>query len=115
VTLASRIAATEQVLAEALEERIGLDARIRGLEESLRVLQGHATPATGLAELMRTEAILEVLRESRSAMGVADIKRAFSAAGRTGDDEALIGATLIYLLAQKTVERPTRGRYRAVA
>jgi len=115
VTLSSRIAATEQQLAEAQEERIGLDARIRGLEESLRVLQGHATPAKGLAELMRTEAILGVLRQAGSAMGVTDIKRAFIAAGRIGDDEALIGATLAYLLAQKMVERPSRGRYRAVA
>jgi hypothetical protein len=115
MTLASRIAAIDLEIAEVQEERIGLDARLRGLEENRRVLQGHATPAAGLAELMRTDAIMEVLRECREALGVKDIKAAFSAAGRTGDDPASIGATLTYLLAQKMVERPTRGRYRAVA
>ena len=115
MALAARISELERELEDAQEERIVLDARIRGLEESLKVLRSNAEPVAGLAKLTRTEAIMKVLREHRTPMCVADIQKAFAAAGRTGDDKDLLGATLSYLLGQNLVERPARGRYRSVA
>ena len=115
MALAVRISEVERELEEAREERIGLDARISGLEENLRVLKGNAAPVTGLASLERTEAVMQVLREARTAMGVDDIQKAFEAAGRTGDPKNNFSGTLNYLLNKKLVERTGRGRYRAVA
>jgi hypothetical protein len=88
-------------------------AAYRGAEAELASLRAGVALKGELTSLPRTEAILRILRAKGSPLSLTEIVASLSAAGRS-DDRRLVTATLDYLLKQKHVLRPSRGRYLAV-
>jgi hypothetical protein len=119
--LEGEVAEVERSLAEAEGEAFRWTARAEVLRAQLHALgraversenpvrQGDTT--RDLRLLNRSAAIVEVLRVCGAPMGIYEVMDALRAAGRRGDNYAVVASTLQQLLNQGRVERPLRGRY----
>lgn len=88
-------------------------AELEGLDATIASLEARLQPTGRLAEMARTDAIVDVLRTAGKGLGPTEILSELKASGR--DDKLRdVTATLDYLCGKKRVERVKRGSYVAL-
>jgi chromosome segregation ATPase len=98
-------------LAEAEAELASSDARRESLVASLKELEVEADEGPrGVADMARTDAIVEVLRAADRPLSIADIRAQLTEHGRDGSYQ-VVASTLNYLASAGRITKPSRGRY----
>lgn len=85
-------------------------ARIDGIRSERKRLEAILAGGQYLADLNRTDAIVEVLRRANVPLSPQEVWEGLIGAGRA-DEYRQVTATLSYLLKSGSVQRPSGGRY----
>ena len=107
---AARIAEIERHRAESKRIVEEETARILGFDIELAYLRSGTVPSDGMSSMLRTDAILQVIRTHGPAMSPTAIRSKLHEGGR---DDGLneVNATLNYLKTEGRVVRVSRGVY----
>ena len=112
VNTTQRITELEGELSILKMDLAQLVAQIRWHEKQVALLRAGIEGPSQLATLLRTDAILSLLRTAEGTLGPSDILTSLQAAGRTKELRK-VTATLDYLMKRGLITKPDRGRHLA--